>query len=64
MEFACAFGLHHHTNYLSQVILLALSGINYLKPFGLSPTKAYVTLVMPLTYGLRHIGHAFNLYTI
>ncbi|KAL6332738.1 hypothetical protein AAG906_014647 [Vitis piasezkii] len=27
----------HHTHCLAQVILLALSGINYLRPFGLSP---------------------------
>lgn len=61
MEFVCAFSLHHQTHYLAQVILLALSGINYLKPFGLALTKAYVTLAMPLIYGLCHIGHAFNL---
>ena len=52
MEFVCAFGLHHQTHYLAQVILLALSGINYLKPFGLALTKAC------------HFGYAFNLWLV
>ena len=39
-EFAYVFGLHHHTHYLAQVISLALSGINYLGSFGLSPIGA------------------------
>ena len=31
------FGLHHHTHCLAQVIPLALSNINYLGSFSLSP---------------------------
>ena len=37
VKFVCVFDLQHHTHCLAQVILLALSGINYLRPFGLSP---------------------------
>ena len=39
VKFFCVFGLHH-THYLAQVIPLALSGINYLGPFGLSSIGA------------------------
>ena len=44
MEFAYVFGLLHHTQYLAQVILLALSSINYFEPFVISFIGAYYLL--------------------